>query len=63
MPSHAKATLPKGVFIHDVPDIAEQIASGTLPGPLGVTALTFSDVAPYRMMIVFCGEPLAINVD
>ena len=28
-----------------------------------VTALTFSDVAPLRMMIVFWGDPLATRVD
>jgi len=50
VPPHIKAGLPRNVFVHDVPDIAEQISSGTLPGPLGVTALN-GELPIYKLAV------------
>ena len=36
--------------------------SRSAPAAACATALTFSDVAPLRMMMAFCGEPLATSV-
>lgn len=50
VPPKCREALPPGVFVHDVPDLAEQIAAGTLPGALGVTALN-GELPIYKLTV------------
>ncbi len=50
VPASFHESLPPGVFLHTVPDVAEKIASGSLPGPLGALRLN-SELAAYKLAI------------
>lgn len=50
LPPDVRAAVPQGVVVHEVMDIAEQIAAGTLPGALGVAALN-GGLALYKLSV------------
>jgi glycosyltransferase involved in cell wall biosynthesis len=50
IPAAARESLPPGVIVHDVPDVSERLAAGTLAGPLAAAALNGSHAA-YKLSI------------
>ncbi|MGA2233405.1 MAG: glycosyltransferase family 4 protein [Tepidisphaeraceae bacterium] len=50
VPAAARNALPQGVFLHQVPDVAERLAAGALPPPLAAAALGCTQAA-YKLGI------------
>jgi len=50
VPPAMREALPAGVHLHAVPDVAEKVAAGGLPGPLGAVALN-GELAGYKLAV------------